>query len=324
MRAVKISRWIKLYTKITAYPQIVRPLPPCFLWITMLVVGTSGALAQITISPAAIPQVATPPINHTNSTPTILVSVAPLATLVRDLWPDAQVQVLIAGSEDFHHFQWQPAQLARLQQADWVVWLGPYQEPALVSTLQRLPASKVITLFASKPSTSKLMTGHQDDIHRWLDQSAVAQMLLTLGDRWQKQPQAQQLQQIQQLFWQRWRTRLSPLAKRPYAIQHEAIGSWVLFFGLTQTLAVTSDHEHEPGVQQLWSMRQQLQRTPIVCYLQTQPQDPWWPKINGNLTHPINSAILDLFSASDYPLVDHSHYLGFIQQNLEKLENCLR
>ncbi len=335
MQALKISRCLKLYTQITAYPQIMRPLFPCFLWITVLVTGTSSVFAQITTAKMTNAPIADALITGASITeapttssqmPTILVSIAPLATLVKDLWPEAKVRVLIAGSEDFHHFQWQPVQLARLQQADWVVWLGAHQEPALVSTLQRLPASKVITLFANHPErvADQPAPAQPDEIHLWLDPLAVTKMLSILGERWQKTSQAHQQQQIQQQFWQNWQARLLSLGKRPFAIQHDAISSWVQFFGLTQTLAITSDHEHEPGVQQLWNMRQQLQHSPIVCYLQTQSLDPWWPKISTHLAPPIKTATLDLFSASDYPLVDQSYYLGFIQQNLEKLENCLR
>jgi zinc transport system substrate-binding protein len=295
--------------------------------------------------PGKSPLASTLPVLSTGypSTPIVLVSVAPLATIVRDLWPSARVQVLMDASEDFHHFQWRPAQMARVQQADWVVWLGPQQEPALVSTLRRLPSEKVITLFAAQPvaapDNDHDPAPHRDqpqsahaDIHLWLDPAAVAKLVMILGERWQMQVAAVQQQQLHRAFWLRWQARLAPLTQRAFVIQHDAIGSWVQYFSLTQRFAITSDHEHEPGVQQLWQMRQQLQRqnqtqqqsTPVVCYLQTQANDPWWPKMSADLTPPIKTAILDLFSARDYAPVDGSHYLGFIQQNLEKLESCLR
>ena len=148
-------------------------------------------------------------------------------------------------------------------------------------------------------------------------------MLTVLGERWQRSSTAQQQQKIQQQFWQRWQQRFSPLAKQPFAIQHDAIGSWVKLFGLTQALAITSDHEHEPGVQQLWQMRQQLQQSPVVCYVQTQAQDAWWPKISAPASQPVKTTVLDLFGNRDYPPVEGSHYLGFMQQALEKLEACL-
>ena len=342
MQAVKISDRIKLYAQFTAYPQIMRYLSLGWLWITMLIPGTSLLASTV---PAPVSAASQP------AAPIVLVSVAPLATLVRDVWPNAQVQVLIDGSADFHHFQWQPAQLARVQQADWVVWLGPQQEPALVSTLRRLPASKVVTLLTAPPlmasakdSTSnyadhaahhhptdlhQLQAAHAD-IHLWLDQAAVAKMLVTLGERWQQQASARQQQQLHQQFWLRWQTRLAPLSKRAFVIQHDAVSSWVQYFALTQRFAITSDHEHEPGVQQLWQMRQQLRQESqpssmsVVCYLQTQSPDPWWPKISADLTISIKTASLDLFSARDYALVDKSHYLGFIEHNLQQLETCLR
>lgn len=358
MQVLKISRGSKLFAQFTAYPQIMRCLSPLCLWITLMMPCASPWASAENPNHAfnEIPNEIAVPTSRQSAAPIVLVSIAPLATLVRDVWPGAQVQVLIDGSQDFHHFQWQPAQMARLQQADWVVWLGPQQQPALVSTLQRLPAKKVITLGATpalvdsahdhtqqhaaeiKPAQAdyKPAQAVHADIHVWLDQAAVSKMLMTLGERWQQPAAAAQQQQVHQQFWLRWQARLAPLRKRAFVIQHDAIGSWVQYFGLTQRFAITADHEHEPGVQQLWQMRQQLLPqsskanqpenpfTSVVCYLQTQTPDPWWPKISAGVTPQINTASLDLFSARDYPPVDGSHYLGFIQQNLEKLEACLR
>lgn len=251
----------------------------------------------------------------------ILVSVAPLQSLVKDLWPDADVQVLMSASEDFHHFQWQPAQLAQVQQAQWVVWLGPVAEPALAKVLQRLPADRVIELL---PKQLLAQASAVDVIHAWLHPQLATHMLQVLGERWQKQSLAASQQARLQAFWQTWQQRLAKVATQPFAIQHDLLSSWVEALHLTQRLAITSDHEHEPGVQQILQISQKLQQAPVVCYLQTQSTDPWWPKIQAQLSQSVQVVTLDVFATHSYPPVQDSAYLGFLQQALVDVEKCLQ
>ncbi len=138
----------------------------------------------------------------------IVVSIAPLAGLVREIAPDAEVTILVPAGVSEHGYELTPSDVDRLRHADLIVGVGLGLEPRLEEMVRRLGDGADVLWFAECLTPEELATGgaaepgheghdhvanehdHHDahdhsagDPHLWLDPVLVEKFVWALGTR---------------------------------------------------------------------------------------------------------------------------------------------
>ena len=105
---------------------------------------------------------------HAANAPQVLVSIKPIHSLVSNLlYGIAKPELLLSSTHSPHDHQLKPGEIARLNAADIMIWVGPTLEGFLARYLRNLKDRHVITLVhdVHEQSANEL---HADP-HRWLD-----------------------------------------------------------------------------------------------------------------------------------------------------------
>lgn len=99
----------------------------------------------------------------------IVVSIAPLAGLVREVAPDAEVSVLVPAGVSEHGYELTPGDVDRLRRADLIVGVGLGLEPRLEEVVRRLGDDANVLWFAECLTPEELAAGATEDEHDHAD-----------------------------------------------------------------------------------------------------------------------------------------------------------
>lgn len=202
----------------------------------------------------------------------LLVTIEPLAMLAEPLLaPGDELHTLLPSNRSPHHYALKASDMALLDAADLVVWVGPDMEQFLQKILRQQPRSLRLDLLPTLhwPASSDGHHHHGDrDPHLWLNPDNGKVVVLAIAEKLaQLQPQdgdgyrtraAAFIARLDQLALQL-DQQLLPLKASPFMVYHDGYGHWVERFGLPQAGAVTLTPEQKPSAKQLYKLQQQAQ-----------------------------------------------------------------
>lgn len=113
--------------------------------------------------------------------PRIVVSIPPLAMLVREITgPDGNIHTLVSNG-DPHHYAPKVADRAAMERASLLIWMGPGVEAVLARQMALLPEEKQLTLLSA--GGYEFDGADQQDPHLWLRPRNAAVMAAHIANR---------------------------------------------------------------------------------------------------------------------------------------------
>lgn len=231
----------------------------------------------------------------------IIVSIKPLYLLLNELLPgtEAELELLIPASQSPHDYVLKPSDIKKIQQADLVVWMGPYLETALEKPLQSLAATRLIRLIDT-PGLIKLPWHHGDmaekdhlhdyaiDPHLWLNpvnaERLLEQVTLRLSEL--DPTHTERYRQNQQLFSLRAKaldsnmhSQLAAVKNLPLIAFHDAYG-YLEYYGLNIVEVVSLHPGHALSVKHMVKLRDIIKTQAVKCLLKE-------PQLTNSMLQPI-------------------------------------
>lgn len=210
----------------------------------------------------------------------VLVSIHPVALLIKSAWPQLQVDTLMQANQSPHDFALKPSHRRVIAQAQHVIWLGRDMEPYLSKTLKRHDhVLDLSILFDEQPQDSD--AGHDEhdhhdehnhagkDPHIWLNPAAIKNILALVQTQMGLPEPQEFLQNLDN--WQQQASKALTGQTKGFISFHDAFHYWVEHFELNQT-AVLAVHPEQPiGTRHLLQVRQLLEQGNVAC-LFVEPQ----------------------------------------------------
>lgn len=185
-----------------------------------------------------------------------LVSVHPLALLMRSAWPGIDVITLLPPGASPHHFSLKPSQVAQVKRAQHVIWLGEGLEPYLAKLLRDQPGSLALSPHAD----------HHDAEHIWLDPAQVLPMLAKIQQALNL-PEPVQFKQDFAALDKRLRERLTAHAGAQVVAYHPALEAWLVYYGLPLRDVITQDPEQPVGSRHLSKLAGDFRSAKVQCLI---------------------------------------------------------
>ena len=249
---------------------------------------------------------------------TILVSVHPMALLVKSAWPQLSVSSLVSANQSPHDFVLKPSDMQRIAKADAVVWMGKDFEPYLTKVLRgqtQIDASQVLE---DKPKVHDHHGHGVHDPHLWLDPSNILNMILLIKDRLSL-PEPSKFLKNYKTWQQKAVLELSPHQEKGFVSFHDAFHDWVDVFKLNQLAVVTNNPEKPVGTRHVIKVRNILASGKAKClFVEPQFKSRIVPKLHKGLD--IQVIKIDPM-ASAYSISD-AQFIGFYQELLSNFTQC--
>jgi len=225
--------------------------------------------------------------------PQVVASIKPIHSLVANVMQGSgEPTLLIPAGASPHTYSLKPSEVARLHDAQLLVWIGPQAEQVLAPTARSLETTRRLRL-VDEPGLTKHAArkggtwerrhpnGHEDhpdhetlDSHIWLDPDnarvivqAVARELAELApenaERYRKNAEAT-IARLDELDAELDR-RLAVVRDRPYIVFHDAYQYFEKHYGLNGVGSIMVDPGHKPGIRRVIEMRDKLGELGAVC-----------------------------------------------------------
>lgn len=214
---------------------------------------------------------------------TLLASTHPLYLIAKAVTEGIETPaLLIPAEQDGHHLQLRPQDRQRIQQSDFVLWVGPSYESALTSLLKDQPNAIALTdLTAFRRVSLRDVQGRaiagSTDPHLWLDpQNAVKIATVIATVRAIQFPaHAHQYRQNAQRFSQRMQLAVKQQQTKPqaYIAYHDAYQYLEQSLQLQLIGSLTADPELPPTANQLQWLKQN-RPAGTVCVISEAPLQP--------------------------------------------------
>lgn len=259
----------------------------------------------------------------------VLVSIHPVALLIKSAWPQLQVDTLMQANQSPHDFALKPSHRGVIAQAQYVVWLGKDMEPYLVSALRgKTEALDLSILFDEKESGLHQGEDHHgnhdehnhgdQDPHIWLNPEAVPRILAMV----QKQLDLSAPQAFLEQF-ALWQVKAKQdLMNNPnsFVSFHDAFHYWVKYFQLQQA-AVLAIHPEQPiGTRHLLEVRAKLENDKVACMF-VEPQ--FKASIVGKLQQGTDVPVVRIDPLGADFNVENGQFLAFYEYLQQQFLTCL-
>lgn len=205
---------------------------------------------------------------------TLLTTVKPLQLLVADVAGDAaEVELLQAANVSPHDFQLRSSDLARLAEADLILWFGPALEHYLSKLVRRF--DHAVALYPDDRPGSV-------DAHYWLDldevQLIARRVARLLSDRIPSRSayfhaNAARFASSLRLYDKALATELRRSQERRYLFLHDGFSRFEARYQLKGGVVLSAGEGHLPGARHLATLRKALQAGDIHCVFR-EPQYP--------------------------------------------------
>lgn len=256
------------------------------------------------------------------ASPTVVVSIAPVHSLIAGLMQGVGTPTLLTNSSICpHHHSLKTSERMTLDSADIVFWVGPTLESYLVSPLKTLsPQPRIITL-------SQMPERVEDDPHFWLDpQKAMLvvnqalKILVKADPKHQEEYQnnanriLKKLEALDNVIEQK----LQPVQNQPFIVFHDAYQHFVRRYHLRQLGSLTVDPEIPPSIQRVDSILALIKTHSIGCvFIEPHTSSQWV----GWLESKLCIRTLDPIGSSD----SHSEeaYLTLLKNLSQEVYECL-
>lgn len=224
------------------------------------------------------------------ASPRVVVSLAPLKSLVDDLMTGIGTSTLLVQEENSgHDFRLRPSHLRYLEKADLVVWIGPDMEGFLVPFARHSP-HKMFTITqieGIEPLPQRHVCHHHDtsrphfhhdavDPHVWLSinnmKHFVKALSLSLQERdaahhhQYKKNEEELLQKLSNLQEDITKT-LSPHKEKPFFVFHDSYQYFENEYGLGPSHHLVLDPEQGLSLKRLRELKEQTEESPGACLI---------------------------------------------------------
>jgi zinc transport system substrate-binding protein len=257
---------------------------------------------------------------------TLLVSIHPMALLIKSAWPELKVSSLVNANQSPHDFVLKPSDIERIKAVDAVVWMGANFEPYLKNVIRgmdQVDVSEVLEqdnhLDHKDKHDSHTDHVHGHDPHLWLAPVSIKPIIslvqkalglptpvafLSSYDVWLIQAH-EQLNKSQQIG---------------FVSFHGAYEEWIEAFNLNQLAVVTSNPEKPAGTRHIMEVRKILESGNANClFVEPQFQSRIVTKLHQGLDIPVIN--IDPM-ASNYAISD-AGFLSFYEELLSNFTQCL-
>lgn len=222
---------------------------------------------------------------------TVLVTVEPLAKLVRGLYGDAvTVQTLLQPNQNPHHLALSSSQLLALRRADQLIWLGADAEPALAGLVQRHQPRAIALLSQDGITTHYSDHAHEHDgdddhgghhhvsdhsgayldPHLWLSSNNLARLAQAIATRHPDElltGQPTSLIDDLQAWSSRWQTRFAEQDRQRWLTYHDPWRYFYAEMGIAAPLTVTAQLDAGPGSREFVQLVRTARERNIRCAL---------------------------------------------------------
>lgn len=275
--------------------------------------------------------------SSTPSATQVLVTIHPVALLIKSAWPELEVDTLMQANQSPHDFALKPSHRGVIAKAQHVVWLGsdmePYLEKALLRHDQVLDLSQIFDPVSEghddhdyhqspeKPDTHDHHGEHNhsgQDPHIWLNPDAIKDILKLV--QMQLGLPSPDVFLAQLTTWQQQAKQALKHKRAGFVSFHDAFHYWIDYFHLNQT-AVLAIHPEQPiGTRHLLQVRQLLEQGNVAClFVEPQFRASIVDKLQQGTTVPV--VRIDPL-ASDFD-VKKSQFLEFYDYLQTQFITCL-
>lgn len=285
----------------------------------------------------------------------ILTSIKPLGFIAAAVANGVTTtEVLIPPTASPHDYSLKPSDIQKLQQAGLVVWIGEDIDSFLEKNIEKLPASKVLTLEDVKQIEPLLGEAaehyehndndhdhnhdhnhnHDNDLdtnwHIWLSPTISKIIAAEIAEKLIAQyPEKKAL--IEQNLTDfnldlakqssKITTQLAPLKDKGFYVFHDAYRYFEDAYGLKQTGYFTINPLVAPGAKTLAEIKEKLEHHQVQC-LFTEPQ--FTPKVVELLSRNTTAKIGQLDPLGSNIQISKHAYTEFLQQLADDFSNCLK
>lgn len=218
--------------------------------------------------------------------PSVVTSIKPLQLIAAAVMHGvAQPAVLIPSNQSPHHYVLRPSDVARVSNADVLLWVGEPLETYLVSLFSDVSDRTLVLEAASLEGVRLQAPGgaplqeeeSRYDAHLWLNSEnglLIAERLtnaLVQIDAANARTYSANLLEFRALMsatQAQVAARLTPMAAVDYAVFHDGIQYFEQQFGLRHQFVVAPDHENQPGIRHLMDVQAAIAERPPVCLLE--------------------------------------------------------
>lgn len=274
--------------------------------------------------------------------PLVQASIKPLQLIAAELTDGlaASPAPLLPPGKTIHDFSLKLSDVARVKQADFLLWLGPTTEPYLQAMAAQKEPAKVIDV-STLPGIGLLPLryvgetyGHHQggahadtDPHLWLSIDNVLVIAEALEKKLSRVDPAHSERYKQNLL--RFKASLAslePYRKRfaqqkvVYVVYHDAYQYLESYLGLKPLAVVTSEPEISPGVRHLIAVAQLIEREQVNCFVAS-PLLP--PKIVPVLFKGRDPATYRVIVLDELAGTASTRYSDFMTSLLHELSQCV-
>ncbi len=272
----------------------------------------------------------------------VLVSIHPIALLIKSAWPEVEVATLVPPNQSPHDFALKPSHRHVIASAKHVVWLGEDMEPYLAKVLGKHQSVMDLSgLFEAHQDHGDEHAAHQDhdgheehaahpqhdahaghdhgnvDPHIWLNPAAVphilqmVQALLDLPEpskflaeygKWQIQAKGALSQH-----------------EKGFVSFHDAFHYWVSYFNLHQAAVLAVNPEQPVGTRHLLEVRRLLESGKVAC-LFVEPQ--FKASIVDKLQQGTDVAVVKIDPLASNFKVESAGFLEFYAYLQRQFQQC--
>lgn len=234
-------------------------------------------VVALTLSPALLAQ------------PQVLASIKPLQLIAAAVADGiSSPGLLIAANQSPHNVTLRPSDVRKLAETDLLLWVGPEMETYLAGIMARVEPDRIVqadslpdmTLYGAGSASAHehgAEDGHLHDPHLWLDTGnavTIARHLALALIALDPQNRARYEQNlrvfgdsIRQLN-QRVAARIEAIPEPRYAVYHDGIQYFEKQFGLHHDFVMVPDHEIQPSVRHILTMRELVAERQPACVVE--------------------------------------------------------
>jgi zinc transport system substrate-binding protein len=256
-----------------------------------------------------------------NATQTVLVSVHPLALLVKSAWPTLNVTSLVASNQSPHDFSLKPSDMRRVVKADMVIWIGADIEPFLVNLMRNKDRQIQLSHLVEEEKAgahSEDKHGHHEP-HLWLQPDTIPSLLAVVQKRMGLPAPTEFL--IQYAQWLK-ATELNfiDIQERGFISYHDAFHPWVEYFGLNQLDVVTHNPEKPVGTRHVVQVRKILESGAAHCVF-VEPQ--FQGRLLDKLTQGLKVKRIKIDPLASLYQVESANFVSFYNELTAQFQRCL-
>ncbi len=218
--------------------------------------------------------------------PAVVTSIKPLQLIAAAVMDGvAQPAVLIPSNQSPHHYVLRPSDVALVDRADLLLWVGEPLETYLATLMAGVGPQSVVIEAAGLPGMhlqapgGEALADHESryDAHLWLNTANALRIAEALAAQLVARDAANaavyraNLAAFRDLLSrtkEQLQARLAPFALVDYAVFHDGIAYFEQEFGLHHQLVMVPDHENQPGARHLMQIQQMMQERPPACLLE--------------------------------------------------------